>query len=166
MQKDVLDLFVDRPSHWDHDRGFLWSGPLKRNDLAIKQIRRHEMVSARFKTRADRLAVAIQVHECDARARALQRLAVGMAQSRTGDHAAFTRRESGVDPAFHRSQPWRPVTIVKRKASLHLGDVGERVKRVAILETRVKRMRQRLANAGFSSAGNAHDHHHKRHMTG
>ena len=51
---------------------------------------------------------------------------------------------------------------VERMAGFHLGDVGRRMQRIALLERPAEALGQGLGQRGLADAGDAHHHQHRR----
>ena len=126
-------------------------------ELAVEQAHRHEVPFAGPHPSFDEVPRSVEVNEPYLRFTATQGVAVDFLEGGAGDDPAAADRLFGFHVAANRAQPRPAVFVLERRARLHLGDVGGRVKSVGIAELPAQALAQSLTQRGLAGAGHSHD---------
>src|SRR5580658_4790871 len=133
-RSDLFDNPVDRLTDSHSDRVLIRARWFKRRELAVKQVRRHEMTAASGETCRDQFARPVEINQPNLGAVADDPPAILPLQRRAGDNAAGAARPPQVDYPGDGVKPRRPVGISQWMAALHLCHVLRRVKPISLRE--------------------------------
>jgi hypothetical protein len=154
---NLTRLWLDRDNDWILVRSRL----LKRLELAVQQISRHEMIMTGGDTACDESLVPFEINQPDVRPVPNQDIAISSFQRGTGNDAVPARSARLVDPGGNRVQPGPAILIGKRNAGVHFLDIGRRMKPVCIFEFPAKAQSEKRSDRRFPASRNAHhDHNH------
>ena len=103
-------------------------------DLALQQVRRHEMPAAPRQALGDETSAAAKINEPYFRPIADDDLAIGPPERGAGDDPRLLLGALTVDPGGDAFEPRLSVRVRERDPRMHLGDVCLRMERIALLE--------------------------------
>jgi hypothetical protein len=152
---NLARLRLDRDNDWILVRSWL----LKRLELTVQQISRHEMVMTGGETACDESFVPLEINQADVRPVPNQDIAISSFQCGTGNDAVPARSARSVDPGGNRVQPGPAILIGKRNAGVHFVDIGRRMKPVCIFEFPAKAQSEKRSDRRFPASRNTHHDH-------
>ena len=156
VRDNCLNDFARMRSDRDRDRPFVGGRLLERGELAVEQLRRHEMIGARGDAARDEILIALEIDQPDVLPLADENVAIGPLERRAGDDAMIAGAPRGVDPIGDGMQPGPAILVGERLAMVHLLDVSFGMKPVAVFVKPVQTMREHGADRALARAGNAH----------
>ena len=122
----------------------------------VEQSRRHEMPLAGGEPVRDQLLRAVEKDDADVVASMHEDVAIGALQRRAGDDGVLAGLADAVDLVGDRLQPGPAVFVGERMARAHLGDIGGRMKSVAVLVTPAQPRGEAFGDGALARAGYAH----------
>src|SRR5436853_2612957 len=136
---------------------------LEQGELAGQQCSRGAMGAA-GEPGFDHFGLDVELHEthiAGACAMRNERIPIGLAQRRAGEHGRLAARQGPRELFAQAGEPWRPVRVGERNSALELAPVRLAVEIVAFDEAPAEPPREHLAHGALSHAGDTdYDYDH------